>query len=37
MARWKIILIILGVIVFSAIHGNSVGNVPETQHNGATL
>jgi Mg2+ and Co2+ transporter CorA len=37
MARWKTILIFLAVIIFSAIYGMNTGNVPETQHNAATL
>lgn len=37
MARWKIILFILVVTVIFAVYGMSIGNVPETQHNAATL
>jgi len=37
MAKWKIILIFLAIIIFSAIYGMNTGDVPETQHNAATL
>lgn len=37
MARWKIILGFLVIIVFFVVYGHMSGNVPETQHNGATL
>lgn len=37
MKRWLIIILTIITSVVIVLYGNSVGCIPETQHNGATL
>jgi hypothetical protein len=37
MKRWLVIMFILVLSVIFIVIGRYLGNVPETQHNGATL
>ena len=37
MKRWMVVLIVIVLSVLFVLQGEKAGNVPETQHNGATL